>query len=123
MHFLIDARRVSLPGALDEQGAATFGQPAGNRPASYFVFGYKMHSPRGENRENVQPGNMVGDQERAVSEFGRYTDDQSDTCNFQDFGRPARDKPVASGGLAKAEQYASHEQAPGKMNCQPAQPE
>jgi len=91
----IDDAGVAATSPTQENCIVSRRQGADNRPVPDLFLGHECRRQHGVDYQDVQPGNMVGDQQDAGSGMGQVGL-QTDAENPQKPGRPARPKTQAT---------------------------
>jgi hypothetical protein len=111
---LKDAAHVTLPAAGNENGAGAVAKPAYQRPVANVGFGDEAARTAGIDGEDVQPGNMIGDnQGRTVR--SRTLHYQPDAADGKQPARPVADAPFAHGRASQREQEGAGRHALQQM--------
>jgi len=113
----IDDAGVTATSPAQENGIVSHCKRADDRPVPDLFLGDECRRQHGVDHQDVQPGNMVGNQQDAGSGMGQV-DLQTDAENPQKPGRPARPKTQATSVAHETQPRERERHAPNHQQNQ-----
>jgi len=114
----IDDAGVAATSPTQENCIVSRRQGADNRPVPDLFLGHECRRQHGVDHQDVQPGNVVGDQQDAGSGMGQVGL-QANAENPEQAGRPAHPKTQASGIADERQQGERKRHTPNHQQNQP----